>query len=104
MYEFGFQPASRPLIGEPTLQLTGGTVIDCRVRTTPAVTLAAPTTTIGVAPINDGAGFYIDVLFAPSGKVMFTPGGIICLWVAALVTLWTGYDYLRAALRHAVEW
>jgi CDP-diacylglycerol--glycerol-3-phosphate 3-phosphatidyltransferase/cardiolipin synthase len=30
--------------------------------------------------------------------------GIGCLWVAALLTLWTGYDYLKAALRHAVEW
>jgi hypothetical protein len=26
------------------------------------------------------------------------------LWLAALLTLWTGYDYLRAALRHAVDW
>ena len=30
--------------------------------------------------------------------------GIGFLWVAALLTLWTGYDYLRAALRHAVDW
>jgi CDP-diacylglycerol--glycerol-3-phosphate 3-phosphatidyltransferase/cardiolipin synthase len=30
--------------------------------------------------------------------------GIVCLWAAALLTLWTGYDYLKAALRHAVEW
>jgi cardiolipin synthase (CMP-forming) len=26
------------------------------------------------------------------------------LWLAALLTLWTGYDYLKAALRHAVDW
>lgn len=30
--------------------------------------------------------------------------GLVLLWAAALVTLWTGYDYLKAALRHAVEW
>ena len=25
------------------------------------------------------------------------------LWVAALLTLWTGYGYLKAAIRHAIE-
>ena len=30
--------------------------------------------------------------------------GIGCLWLAALLTLWTGYDYLKAAVHHAVEW
>lgn len=29
--------------------------------------------------------------------------GIVLLWLAALLTLWTGYDYLKAAVRHAVE-
>lgn len=29
--------------------------------------------------------------------------GIFCLWVAALLTLWTGYDYLKAAVHHAVD-
>ncbi len=29
--------------------------------------------------------------------------GIACLWLAALLTLWTGYDYLKAALRHLVQ-
>lgn len=33
-----------------------------------------------------------------------TKVGIGFLWLAALLTLWTGYDYLKAALRHAVEW
>jgi len=28
--------------------------------------------------------------------------GLGLLWIAALLTLWTGYDYLKAALRHAV--
>jgi len=29
--------------------------------------------------------------------------GLAMLWVAALLTLWTGYDYLKAAVRTAIE-
>ena len=29
--------------------------------------------------------------------------GIIGLWIAAIITLYTGYDYLRAGLRHASD-
>jgi len=29
--------------------------------------------------------------------------GNICLWVAAVLTLYTGYDYLKAGLRHMTE-
>ncbi|HML43962.1 MAG TPA: CDP-diacylglycerol--glycerol-3-phosphate 3-phosphatidyltransferase [Hyphomicrobium zavarzinii] len=29
--------------------------------------------------------------------------GIVLLWVAAVLTLWTGYDYLKAGVRHAME-
>lgn len=29
--------------------------------------------------------------------------GSALLWVAALLTLWTGYDYLKAAVRHAID-
>ena len=29
--------------------------------------------------------------------------GLSLLWIAALFTLYTGYDYLRAALRHAMN-
>lgn len=29
--------------------------------------------------------------------------GTALLWIAALLTLWTGYDYLKAAIRHAIE-
>ncbi|HXF53681.1 MAG TPA: CDP-diacylglycerol--glycerol-3-phosphate 3-phosphatidyltransferase [Hyphomicrobiaceae bacterium] len=29
--------------------------------------------------------------------------GLMLLWLAALLTLWTGYDYLRAGVRHAME-
>jgi len=31
-----------------------------------------------------------------------TATGITLLWIAALLTLYTGYDYLRAAIRHAM--
>jgi CDP-diacylglycerol--glycerol-3-phosphate 3-phosphatidyltransferase/cardiolipin synthase len=31
-----------------------------------------------------------------------TTGGLVILWIAALLTLWTGYDYLKAAVMHAV--
>ena len=29
--------------------------------------------------------------------------GLVLLWIAALLTLLTGYDYLKAAVRHAIE-
>jgi CDP-diacylglycerol--glycerol-3-phosphate 3-phosphatidyltransferase/cardiolipin synthase len=32
-----------------------------------------------------------------------TLAGIVCLWVAALLTLWTGYDYLKAGVGHAMR-
>lgn len=31
------------------------------------------------------------------------PIGISLLWLAALLTLWTGYDYLKAGVRHAMS-
>jgi cardiolipin synthase (CMP-forming) len=34
---------------------------------------------------------------------IFSQAGLIILWVAALLTLWTGYDYLKAGIRHAME-
>lgn len=90
VYEFGFQPAPRPLIGEPTLQLTGGTIIDTRMVVSPPVppdpfpsaVLSGVTTSIGVSPVMTGATQgYVDVLFSPNGTVMYTPGGVVCLWV-----------------------
>ena len=30
-------------------------------------------------------------------------GGLVILWIAALLTLWTGYDYLKAGVQHAME-
>ena len=32
-----------------------------------------------------------------------TTGGLVILWIAALLTLWTGYDYLKAGVMHAME-
>ncbi len=32
-----------------------------------------------------------------------TTAGLILLWIAALLTLWTGFDYLKAGVRHAME-
>jgi CDP-diacylglycerol--glycerol-3-phosphate 3-phosphatidyltransferase/cardiolipin synthase len=29
--------------------------------------------------------------------------GTVLFWIAALLTLWTGYDYLKAAVRHAMD-
>ncbi|MCB1521809.1 MAG: CDP-diacylglycerol--glycerol-3-phosphate 3-phosphatidyltransferase [Hyphomicrobiaceae bacterium] len=29
--------------------------------------------------------------------------GIVLLWIAAILTLWTGYDYLKAGIRSAIE-
>ena len=32
-----------------------------------------------------------------------TAAGLAMLWMAALLTLWTGFDYLKAAVRTAIE-
>lgn len=49
----------------------------------------------------------LGVLIAgPAGEAMITgttTTGLALLWVAALLTLWTGYDYLKAGVRHAIE-
>jgi CDP-diacylglycerol--glycerol-3-phosphate 3-phosphatidyltransferase/cardiolipin synthase len=37
------------------------------------------------------------------GYNVVTGTGLAMLWVAALLTLWTGYDYLKAAVRTAME-
>ncbi len=46
------------------------------------------------------------LLVGPAGEKVI-PGvmsaGLALLWMAALLTLWTGYDYLRAAIRHAID-
>lgn len=46
------------------------------------------------------------LLAGPAGDKVFpgiTTTGIAFLWIAALLTLWTGYDYLKAGIRHAME-
>ena len=46
------------------------------------------------------------LLAGPAGDKLLpglTFGGLVLLWVAALLTLWTGYDYLKAAVRTAME-
>ena len=46
------------------------------------------------------------LLAGPAGDKLI-PGvtwtGLVMLWMAALLTLWTGYDYLKAAIRTAME-
>ena len=46
------------------------------------------------------------LLSHPAGNKLFaytTLSGLTLLWVSALLTLYTGYDYLRAGLRHAFD-
>jgi CDP-diacylglycerol--glycerol-3-phosphate 3-phosphatidyltransferase/cardiolipin synthase len=46
------------------------------------------------------------LLVGPAAEKIY-PGiqltGTVCLWLAALLTLWTGFDYLKAGIRHAME-
>lgn len=46
------------------------------------------------------------LLAGPAADKIFpsiTETGLVFLWVAALLTLWTGYDYLKAGISHAME-
>jgi len=49
----------------------------------------------------------LAVLLAGPAADKLVPGitstGLALLWIAALLTLWTGYDYLRAGVHHAME-
>ncbi|MBO0764080.1 MAG: CDP-diacylglycerol--glycerol-3-phosphate 3-phosphatidyltransferase [Hyphomicrobiaceae bacterium] len=49
----------------------------------------------------------LGFLLAGAAGDRIVPGvtwsGLALLWLAALLTLWTGYDYLRAAVRTAME-
>jgi CDP-diacylglycerol--glycerol-3-phosphate 3-phosphatidyltransferase/cardiolipin synthase len=49
----------------------------------------------------------LAVLLAGPAADKILPGitstGLFILWLAALLTLWTGYDYLKAGIRHAIE-
>jgi cardiolipin synthase len=46
------------------------------------------------------------ILAGPAADA-YVPGvtyaGIVILWMAAILTLFTGYDYLKAGIRHAIE-
>lgn len=46
------------------------------------------------------------LLAAPAAEKVFpgiTDTGCVLLWLAALLTLWTGFDYLKAGVRHAID-
>jgi CDP-diacylglycerol--glycerol-3-phosphate 3-phosphatidyltransferase/cardiolipin synthase len=49
----------------------------------------------------------LAVLLAGPAGDKYIPGvtltGTVLFWIAALLTLWTGYDYLKAAVRHAMD-
>jgi len=49
----------------------------------------------------------LGVLLAGPAGDRIVPGvtlvGTLLLWLAALLTLWTGYDYLKAAVGHAIK-
>lgn len=48
---------------------------------------------LGFLLVGKASPDFIDAVFI----------GEICLWLAALLTLYTGYDYLKAGLRHMTE-
>ncbi|HPG89633.1 MAG TPA: CDP-diacylglycerol--glycerol-3-phosphate 3-phosphatidyltransferase [Hyphomicrobium sp.] len=46
------------------------------------------------------------ILAGPAADVLVpgvTEAGLVFLWLAAILTLFTGYDYLKAGIRHAIE-
>jgi CDP-diacylglycerol--glycerol-3-phosphate 3-phosphatidyltransferase/cardiolipin synthase len=49
----------------------------------------------------------LGVLLAGPAGDKLVPGvtwtGLVLVWMAALLTLWTGYDYLKAGVRTAIE-
>lgn len=49
----------------------------------------------------------LAVLLAGPAADRYFPGitdlGLVLLWMAALLTLFTGYDYLKAGIRHAID-
>jgi CDP-diacylglycerol--glycerol-3-phosphate 3-phosphatidyltransferase/cardiolipin synthase len=46
------------------------------------------------------------LIAGPAGEKVL-PGtitiGVVLLWIAAILTLYTGWDYVRAGIRHVVE-
>lgn len=46
------------------------------------------------------------LLVGPAAEAILpgtTQAGVLLLWIAALLTLVTGYDYLKAGIRHAIQ-
>lgn len=103
-YNFGFQSAPRPLLGEPILTLTASTIVDVRQPLPPGPAYPGtalgyrdllqpasangnaapywPTTSIGINIQTDPLGQqYFDVIFGPSGQIVNNPAGMIALWV-----------------------
>jgi phosphatidylglycerophosphate synthase len=65
----------------------------------PVSTVAKWKTTLQLVAI----GFLIA---GPAGDAILPPTtaiGIALLWLAAILTLYTGWDYLKAGIRHLVE-
>ena len=111
-YKFGFQRPAQPLLGEPALQLTGGTSIDFREPRTPAAVGAAvepallgyrtwstpapspattpnsgpynPPTTIGVTAQKDQAAAAGGLFF----DVLFSPSGQVLDNNSGILCLW----------------
>jgi hypothetical protein len=75
---FGFLRQPRPILGEPTLQLSAGTVIDISGDFARPTTLHDSVYLPGPA-INPGGA--VDVLFSPNGEVLNASQGKIVLWV-----------------------
>ncbi len=53
--------------------------------------------------IAGDAGDKAAAMFLRPDTVVVTNIGLALLWLSALVTLYTGWDYLRAGLRHVIE-
>jgi cardiolipin synthase len=51
---------------------------------------------LGTLLAGDDTAVLLHISFLPVSGI-----GEIMLWSAAVLTLWTGWDYLKAGLRHA---
>ena len=55
---------------------------------------------IGLAPFDmERLGFDEGETVLPGTE----PIGITLLWLAAALTLWTGWDYMRAGIKHVID-
>lgn len=89
-YKFGFQNVPRPVLGESPLQISSDIGIDFRGIPVASTGNAAPnpTTTIGVnMQFDPSLGYYFDIVFAPSGRVLNNTSALTCLWVRDLTKM-----------------